>query len=164
MPNRRIPILQAGLRPPSANAGTASPSLLVCVISSPSARARQRGGWFRVLLECPAVRGSRETPFQHELSPSELRPREVVAVFDRQANFGCFGRSFSLRLRSIDAHLPKLFRALGQTALALRAFFRRGRRISDLVDRPCGQLGGAQPPIGFADRPRGGLHGQTKLD
>ena len=56
------------------------------VISWPSARSRS-SGWLRVLLECPAVGGSRDKLFVPELSPSKLRLCEVVAGFEQQAKF-----------------------------------------------------------------------------
>ena len=67
------------------------------VISSPSARARPGGGWGPwVSPECPIVCSWRETPFQRELSPSKLRPREAVAVFDPRAKIAFFDRPFCL--------------------------------------------------------------------
>jgi hypothetical protein len=47
-------------------------------------------------VERPAVCCSRETPFARGLSPSKLRPREAVAVFDPRAKIAFFDRPFCL--------------------------------------------------------------------
>jgi hypothetical protein len=62
--------------------------------------------------------------------------------------------SFPLRLRQIDAVFAKFGRALGETASALRSFFRPCRWVDHLFDRLCGELLSAQPPAGLADGPR----------
>jgi hypothetical protein len=89
----------------------------------------------RVSLECPVVCGSRATPFQRELSPSKLRPREVVAVFDPQANIAFFDRSFCLPpSRTLRRGISVRPSPLVQAQRGGRA--RRVGPIPDRADRP----------------------------
>jgi hypothetical protein len=75
-------------------------------------------------LMCKNVSGPPPSPLMNP------KPRSAFHVFNIPA-----GILFSLRLRPIDPHLPKLFRALGKPAPTLGAFLRMSGGIGDLVDR-----------------------------
>jgi hypothetical protein len=66
----------------------------------------------------------------------------------------CHRFSFWLRLRLIDASIPKLGWPLGEASPALGSFFGWRSGIDNLFDRLRGEFPSAQPPAGLADRPR----------
>jgi hypothetical protein len=69
-----------------------------------------------------------------------------------------------LRLRQIEAVLAEFGRPLSEAVSTLGAFFGRGRRVDNFLDRLRGELLSAQTPARLADGPCWRLDLQPQLD